>query len=610
MNILGLNLEEDCSVAIMKDDLVIAASSEERFTRTKSYAGFPKNAINYCLEHAELTIDDIDIFAVADLGVSIAGIVYSYLQRRASFSIKDYVKEANEFWYKKLYENEDVDYLELFKDKLDKSIFPEEFTEYFFENIEKYKNADIKDIQQLKKRLIKAYYPTIPEDKIKFFPHHEIHAFYGFYGSSFAEQKEPVLVLTADSWGDFENATISKFENGKYELLETIDNSNLGWAFRNMTLHLGMKPYHHEYKVMGLAPYAPDYLTEEAYKVFDQTMQVDGVNFKYKEKPQDYYFWFKERLEGIRFDGVAGGLQKYFEDRIEKWVTNAVEKYGIRKVCFSGGLAMNIKANMYLAQLDCIDDFFVAASPEDSSNSIGVCFLALYRDIEAQNKNITVPPLESMYLGPDIKDEEITEVIDKNDLGSFCDISKNVDAKFVASRLSNGVVIGRCSGRMEFGARALGNRSIIADPQDLSLVNRINRIIKKRDFWMPFAPVVMDKYWDKYLINKKNLVSPYMTVGFATTDEGANAMAAGIHSADKTTRPQMLKREDNPDYYDIIDEFEKLTNVGAMLNTSFNLHGYPIVLNAADAIVVFLNSDLDALLLNDTFIEKREKKYL
>lgn len=608
MNILGLNLEEFCSAAIMKDGRLIAACSEERFTRRKCYSGFPGKSVDYCLEKAGLSIEDIDLVAVADLGTSAMGFIFSYLQRRSSFSVKDYVTEAEKYWYPRLYEGKEVDYIGIFKDKLDKTVFPEAFTEHFFGNLDKYMRHDMRDIQPLKRMLVRSYYPDIPDEKIKFYPHHEIHAFYGYYGSSYPKQKDTVLIVTADSWGDFENGMISKMENGEFSVLHVVDNHNLGRIFRNMTLYLGMKPYEHEYKVMGLAPYAPEYLTRPAYDVFDGTMEVDGIDFIYKEKPQDNYFWFKDRLEGVRFDGVAGGLQRYFEDRIGRWIENAVNKYGIKKICFSGGLAMNIKANMKLAQMANVEDFFVAASPDDGANCIGVCFLAMYRYLKDTGRDISqITPLKDMYLGPDLSSEEISAVIDRHKLAGFCDIKAGVNAEFVARRLIEGVVIGRCSGGMEFGARALGNRSILADPRDLTVVNRINRIIKKRDFWMPFAPVIIDTYWDKYLDNRKKIFSPFMTVGFATTQKGAKAMPAAIHAADSTTRPQMLVRDANPDYYDIVKEFEKKTGVGAILNTSFNLHGYPIVCNAQDAVEVFMNSDLDALLLNDVYIEKQKK---
>ena len=609
MNILGLYLEEFCSAAIMKDGQIVAACTEERFVREKGYSGFPKRSVQYCLDKAGIKESDIDLVAVTDLGTNIMGLIFSYLQRRSSFSVKDYVKEAREYWYPKLYEGKDIDYLEVFKDKLRLDTFPKEFNDYFFKERKRYEKADMKEIQKLRKRLVRAYLPQISEEKIKFYPHHQMHAFYGYYVSKFVGQKEPVLAITADSWGDFENGMISKFEDGNFDILHVVDNHNLGRLFRNMTLYLGMKPYEHEYKVMGLAAYAPKYLTKPAYEVFASAMGVDGVNFIYKEKPQDHYFWFKDRLEGIRFDGVAGGLQEYFEDCMQKWISNAVKKYKIRKVCFSGGLAMNIKLNMKLGQLEEIDDFFVSASPDDNTHCIGACFLLMYRTLEKEGKDSSaIKPLDNVYLGPDISDTEIQEAISKHKLDEFCQITSGAKVDFIADKLANGIVIGRCAGNMEFGARALGNRSILADPRNLAVVDRINRIIKKRDFWMPFAPVVIDTYWDKYLVDKNNLFSPFMTVGFRTKQLAQVDMPAAIHAADKTTRPQMLVRKANPAYYDIVSEFEKKTGVGALLNTSFNLHGYPIVRSAEDAVDVFLNSDLDALLLNNIYIEKGEKK--
>lgn len=607
MYILGINTGEICSAAIMKDGQVIAACIEERFKRVKSYSGFPKYSIDYCLSTAGISPEELDLVAVADLAQGAMGIIYSYVQRRSSFTVSDYIKEAHEYWYPKLYLGKEVNYLDIFKDKICLETFPEKFNAYFFKELEKFNGASLDELQYMRKRLIQAYLPAVSEDKIKFYPHHEIHAFYGYFASKFAKNQDPALIITADSWGDFENAMISKMAQGNFEVLHVVNNQNLGWLYRNMTLYLGMKPYEHEYKVMGLAPYAPQYLLEAAFNVFAQTLEVNDVNFFYKVTPEDNYFWFKERLEGIRFDGVAAGLQHYFEDRMQRWISNALMKYKTRNMVFSGGLAMNIKLNMKLAQMGSVDDFFVPASPDDNTNCIGVCFLALYKHIKSQNKDPLerIRPLETMYLGSDVGDKEIYDVITKNNLNLNCSIIDNAKPDFVAKKLTNGIIIGRCAGRMEFGARALGNRSILADPRNLSTVERINRIIKKRDFWMPFAPVIIDTYWDKYIDNRNKVFSPFMTVGFPTSESGRQAMPAAIHPADKTIRPQMLVKEMNPYYYNIVQEFEKLTGVGALINTSFNLHEHPIVKSPEDAVWVFLKSDLDALLLNNVYIEKK-----
>ena len=156
----------------------------------------------------------------------------------------------------------------------------------------------------------------------------------------------------------------------------------------------------------------------------------------------------------------------------------------------------------------------------------------------------------------------------------------------------------------KFGQRALGNRSISADPKNLMVKETINTMIKNRDFWMPFAPIIMDKYVGKYLINKKDLLSEYMTIGFETTKEGYEAMTAACHPADKSARPEMLSNELNSDVYEILEEFEKLTGRGAILNTSFNLHGFPIVNTPSEAIYVLENSGLDGLILNNYMVLK------
>jgi carbamoyltransferase len=155
---------------------------------------------------------------------------------------------------------------------------------------------------------------------------------------------------------------------------------------------------------------------------------------------------------------------------------------------------------------------------------------------------------------------------------------------------------------MEFGARALGNRSILADPRNLTMVRELNDQIKSRDFWMPFAPVIIEEREKDYLVNPKNISSPYMTIGFDTTELAIKDLICGLHQGDLTARPQILKRDENQDFYDLIKEFEKITGVGGLINTSFNLHGYPIVNTPNDAMYVFLNSDLKYLLMDNILV--------
>ena len=171
--------------------------------------------------------------------------------------------------------------------------------------------------------------------------------------------------------------------------------------------------------------------------------------------------------------------------------------------------------------------------------------------------------------------------------------------------LIKGLVIGRCCGKMEFGARSLGNRSIIADPRNRSIVEVINDKIKNRDFWMPFAPSILDDHVHKYTVNPKNIESPFMTIGFESTEEGSKALEAGTHPSDKTLRPNVVTLKNNPAYYSLIKNFQKKTGIGGLLNTSFNLHGEPIVSTASDAYRVFKLTDIDILLFDEKIISKK-----
>ena len=208
------------------------------------------------------------------------------------------------------------------------------------------------------------------------------------------------------------------------------------------------------------------------------------------------------------------------------------------------------------------------------------------------------------YLGPQATPLEVRRAIAKARLTSGYRVRAKITHRYIARKLAAGKIIGICRGRMEFGARALGNRSILADPSPPDIVSKLNHSIKFRDFWMPFTPSVLYEKASDYMVNPKHLYLPYMTVGLNTTPKGRRCLAAAIHPADLTARPQMVKREVSPDYYDLIKEFNRLTGIGAVLNTSFNLHGLPIVNTPEDALFTFKNSGLDMLYFGDLCVER------
>ena len=237
----------------------------------------------------------------------------------------------------------------------------------------------------------------------------------------------------------------------------------------------------------------------------------------------------------------------------------------------------------------------------DESLCIGAC----YHDCSQHMRHRDIKPLKNAYLGDTYTNQQICDYIKSSGLEKNYSVSYDTKASDVAKLLEKGNVIAVFLENMEFGARALGSRSIIADPRRLDVVKVINYKIKNRDFWMPFAPVVLDRRFDDYFVNEKNIISPYMTVGFETKPLARTQLPAALHQADLTGRPQRIDYDTNPMYYSIIQEFEKLTGVGALLNTSFNLHGLPIVRTPEDAMHVMDNSHLDALLLNDILIKRK-----
>src|SRR5207302_1073541 len=271
-----------------------------------------------------------------------------------------------------------------------------------------------------------------------------------------------------------------------------------------------------------------------------------------------------------------------------------------------GGVFMNVKANMLIADETWLGDLFVFPSCGDESNAVGAAYLG-YLDLCAESGGRAAPkPFGPAYLGPDIQESEIEAVIENRDLASRYRVSEHtaIEEKIAELLVSDGVVA-RCAGRMEFGARALGNRSILANPSDHRVVPLINRMIKNRDFWMPFAPTILAERAADYLVNPKGLASPYMMLAMPTRPEVLEALVAAVHPQDGTARPQILERTWNPEYHAVIAEFERRTGIGAVLNTSFNLHGEPVVCSAGDAVDTFERSGLPHLAVGRWLISKK-----
>ena len=261
---------------------------------------------------------------------------------------------------------------------------------------------------------------------------------------------------------------------------------------------------------------------------------------------------------------------------------------------------------MALAAEGWVRDLFVFPSCGDESNAIGAAYLGYQQLCAARGIPPSLHSLGATYLGPDLEPGEVEDALRKREIASMYRITKPDDIeKRIAELLVADGIVARCAGRMEFGARALGNRSILAHPARPRVATRINQTIKRRDFWIPFAPSILRERADDYLVNPKGLESPYMMLAFATQARRRDEIVAAVHPQDGTTRAHIVNAGWNPSYHRIIAEFERRTGIGAVLNTSLNVHDEPIVCSAVDALDTFERSELPHLALGPWLISKK-----
>ena len=570
MIILGIHDGHNCGATLCHNGKIVHSVCEERITRKKNDVGFPKKAILRCLEAYGIKKTEIDYVA------------YSSLFMHSPNHLKDPGS-----WYK----------LSL-NDQIRDNKKPKKYQKIIFEK-------RIKERKKIIKNLI-----NIDDKKILFYDHHFCHMLSSYYLSPF-NKKHKILGITLDGSGDNSSGKIFICNNGKFKKIsETSRDASLGKIYSRVTKLLGMKPWEHEYKVMGIAPYANEkYYNGIKKKIFEKLIYVDKQNLSLKKKSllsMNYCYDFLEKnLTGQRFDNISGALQKFTEETVVNLISAAVNKTKIKTVILGGGVFMNVKANNLVAQIKKIKSLFIMPSSGDESLSLGAALHCYYE--KSKDKNFSKSCLSNLYLGFEYskKDEEnaIKNLIGKQK--SF-KIYKNNLNELAAKLLEQGKVLGRCVGKSEWGARALGNRSILCRPDNYLMVDKINEMVKKRDFWMPFAPSIMEEYFGKFVKNNNKTKPYFMTQAFETIrNVNTSKIIAACHLRDKTIRPQLVNPKNNKNYYDLIREFKKRTNIPVLLNTSFNLHGYPIVETPNDAVKVFLSSGIDALLLGNFLILKK-----
>ncbi|MCI0590807.1 MAG: hypothetical protein L0Y67_04265, partial [Gammaproteobacteria bacterium] len=359
------------------------------------------------------------------------------------------------------------------------------------------------------------------------------------------------------------------------------------------------------HKVMGLAPYARSRQAETVYHILRKHMDLapDGLEIVNKTGLWEdaYVERFRSELGGFRFDNIAAGVQRFLEELVTGYVKAWSRKSGIRKLALGGGVFMNVKLNKLINEFANGDEAYFLPSCGDESIAAGAalkCAWDLHRSAGEEFKPESLGPL---YLGPEFSNEEVEEAL-KPYVGRLeWQNVEDIERK-TAELLADNLLIGRMSGRMEFGARALGNRSILARADSLNNVRRINAAIKMRDFWMPFACSLLWERRHDYIISPNENPAPYMILAFQSTPLAARELIAALHTFDLSCRPQLVEPDWNPKFHRLLKFYEEITGFGGLLNTSFNLHGDPVVCTPVDAIETYLQSDLDVLTIEDYMI--------
>ena len=442
---------------------------------------------------------------------------------------------------------------------------------------------------------------------VAFVPHHEAHAASGFYTSGFDE----AAVLVVDGMGETESSTLWHGRGLGLERLETIDFPNsLGEFYAAFTEYCGFKTYQQEGKLMGLAAYGgpdPDITTrmDRVLRVGDGSYELDprytvwgahGHGASFSDALVELFGPPRGRHEEItdRHRQVAFAAQQRLEDATLALVKRIVQRTGCRKLCFTGGVAMNCKLNGAILASGLVDELHVLPASDDSGAALGAAMVRSW--VGGADPRFA---LRHTYYGPDFPDAEIEAVL-RTAKASYRHMEPG-DVKEVAALLDAGKVVALFTGRNEFGARALGARSILADPRRPDMPDIVNGSVKRREKWRPFAPVVLDGCEADYFVDGRP--SPYMMKAFAVQPEMRDRIPAVVH-VDGTCRPQTIVREVNALYYDILQAFRERTGLPVLLNTSFNVRGEPIVVRPEEALRCYFATGLDALVLGSFLLVK------
>ncbi len=573
MIVLGLSgaLTHDPSAALFVDGQLVSAAEEERFLRDKhAKRHWPLNAARYCLEAAGLAATDVDAvaFPFAPFGIGYRG--------RWHF--------ARRYWYA--------------PDRALNALF--NGNRLFRRN----RRAILKLMHQLDIDPSRAPFRAVA--------HHLAHASSAYHLSGFSGK---TAILGIDGKGEYATTFFGYGENGRiHRIQEFYDPDSLGGVYGALTQYLGFEMLDGEFKVMGMAPYGDPRKYD-----FGRLIRCDGRSFtvntrlvntvglrRYKQDGLGFYFgpglidWLGPKREGDEIDDpyvdYAASMQELLESvalrLIDTYLADVLAESG--RICFAGGVALNVKLNQRIIARPDVDELFVQPAASDAGTAIGAAAYVAHALGDA------IRPLEHVYLGPAFTADECRQACERHPARPAYRVV--ADAPREAARLlAEGHPVAWFQGRMEFGPRALGNRSILGDPSRPGMADRINAQIKYRERWRPFCPSILDRAAAEILQTRHP--APYMTLAFDVAEQWKVRIPEVVHM-DGTARAQVVTRETNPRYYALIEALEALRGIPVVLNTSLNRRGEPIVCTPTDALNMFYGSDLHYLFLEDLLICK------
>jgi len=574
MTILGINAyHADSSAAIFVDGKLIAATEEERFTRVKHWAGFPALAIKFCLQEAGITLEQLDYIAIGrDPKAKRAN--------KLAFIAKNPLANAG-----------------LIMDRL--------------------KNA--KNVSSLEEEFEKAFgvSASVIKPKIHQVEHHRSHLASAFFASPFDE----AAILSIDGSGDFTTTMIAVGKGNKIEVLDSVDFPvSAGLFYTAFTQYLGFPHYGDEYKVMGLAPYGEakyvddikkmlkftdnglftweqKYFTSPSQIKLDYENNIPTVSQLYTSKIEDVFGPARKKGDELtqKHKDIAASVQRVCEELIMHILNHLHKKTGLKNVCIAGGVAQNSVANGKVLSQTPFEQLYIPSAGHDAGISMGAG-LYLYNQILEMPR---AEPIYSAYTGSRFSNDEIEAYLKERGV-KYTRYSDEELYDRVTEKLLEPGVVGWFSGRAEFGPRALGGRSIIADPRNSKAKELLNSKIKRRESFRPFAPSVLKEYVSEYFTKVEDV--PFMEKVLPIKPEKHAEIPAVTH-VDGTGRLQTVMKEVSPRYYALIDTFRKKTGTPILLNTSFN-ENEPIVNTPEEALNCFLRTDMDMLVLENIVLEK------